>query len=284
MARRRCEPPPGPVADSSLIERVRRCARHRPLLVCTDGLCASVRAIRETCREPERRGAQGRPRLRPWRHVCIAQVVTRYQQRRVVAVERRIVEGTAARVETLRRRSPGDGVIHTADIERLNATFRERLAALTRRGRALAPASDLASGDVYNRYRLEFLHPPCESAGGWQGYDACHGGWYHRSWLDLSLFRLIHRLPRGQAHAEVMQGTAEFHHDIADALLPEADPVFDNATALDTAVHVLDPQPTVMQGLVGPLLFQGEFLTTGFLGGHEDLDLGQRKREEAQIL
>ena len=62
------------------------------------------------------------------------------------------------------------------------------------------------------------------------------------------------------------------------------DPVFDNATALDTAVHVLDPQPTVMQGLVGPLLFQGEFLTTGFLGGHEDLDLGQRKREEAQIL
>jgi transposase-like protein len=121
-----------------LIERVRRCARHRPLLVCTDGWCSSVRAIRETFREPERRGALGRPRLRPWRHVFIAQVVKRYQQRRVVAVERRIVEGTAARVATLRRRSQGDGVINTADIERLKATFRERLAALTRRGRALA--------------------------------------------------------------------------------------------------------------------------------------------------
>jgi len=121
-----------------LIARVRRCARHRPLLVCTDGLCSYVRAIRETFRDPERTGAQGRPRLRPWRHVCIAQVVKRYEQRRVVAVERRIVEGTPARVETLRRRSQGDGVINTAYIERLNATFRERLAALTRRGRALA--------------------------------------------------------------------------------------------------------------------------------------------------
>src|SRR5205823_3176491 len=59
-------------------------------------------------------------------------------QRRVVDVERRIVDGTPARVETLRRRSHGDGVINTAYIERLNATFRERLASLTRRGRALA--------------------------------------------------------------------------------------------------------------------------------------------------
>ena len=59
--------------------------------------------------------------------------------------------------------------------------------------------------------------------------------------LYLSLSRLNHRLPRGQAHPEVMQGTAEFHHDIADALLPQADPVFDDATALDTAVDMLDP-------------------------------------------
>jgi len=121
-----------------LIARVRGCARHRPLLFCTDGLCSYSRAIRETFRDPARTGAQGRPRLRPWRHILIAQVVKRYEQRRVVAVERRIVAGTPARVETLRRRSQGDGVINTAYIERLNATFRERLAALTRRGRALA--------------------------------------------------------------------------------------------------------------------------------------------------
>jgi transposase-like protein len=106
-----------------LIERVRRCAAHRPRLVCTDGLVASIRAIRETFRDPGQTGQGGRPRLRPWRHGWIAQVVKRYERRRVVETERRMVDGTPARVETLRRRSPGDGVIHTAYIERLNATW-----------------------------------------------------------------------------------------------------------------------------------------------------------------
>ena len=121
-----------------LIERVKRCAARRPLLVCTDGLVSYIRAIRETFREPAHTGQGGRPRLRPWRHVLIAQVVKRYARRRVVETERRIVDGTPARVETLRRRSQGDGVINTAYIERLNATFRACLASLTRRGRALA--------------------------------------------------------------------------------------------------------------------------------------------------
>src|SRR5437879_4086080 len=121
-----------------LIERVRRCAARRPLLICTDGLVSYIRAIRETFRDPVHTGQGGRPRLRPWRHVLIAQVVKRYERRRVVETERRVIDGTPARVETLRRRAQGDGVINTADIERLNATFRERLASLTRRGRALA--------------------------------------------------------------------------------------------------------------------------------------------------
>jgi hypothetical protein len=120
-----------------LIERVRRCAAHRPLLFCTDGLVSSIRAIRETFRDPVQTGQGGRPRLRPWRHVLIAQVVKRYEWRRVVETERRIVDGTPARVETLRRRSQGDGVINTAYIERLNATFRERLAPLAGRWHAI---------------------------------------------------------------------------------------------------------------------------------------------------
>jgi len=121
-----------------LIARVRRCAACRPLLVCTDGLGSYIRAIRETFRDPVQTGTGGRPRLRPWRHVLIAQVVKRYESRRVVDTQRRIVDGTPARVETLRRRSQGGGVINTAYIERLNATFRERLAPLARRCRALA--------------------------------------------------------------------------------------------------------------------------------------------------
>ena len=81
-----------------------------------------------------------------------------------------------------------------------------------------------------------------------------------------------------------MQRTTEFHHQIADALLPEAGPVFDDAAALDATVDMLDPQPTVLEGLVGPLLFPREVLATGFLGGHEDCHLGQRERQKTQIL
>jgi transposase-like protein len=121
-----------------LIERVRRCAARRPLLVCTDGLVSYIRATRETFRDPVHTGQGGRPRLRRWRHVLIAQVVKCYERRRVVETDRRIVDGTPARVATLQRRSQGDGVINTAYIERLNATFREHLAPLARRCRALA--------------------------------------------------------------------------------------------------------------------------------------------------
>jgi transposase-like protein len=92
-----------------LMERGRRRAVHRPLLGCTDGCVAYGRAMRETFREPQRPGAQGRPRLRPWHHLLVAQVVQRDAPRRVVAVEPRIIAGTAARVAPLLRRSPGAG-------------------------------------------------------------------------------------------------------------------------------------------------------------------------------
>src|SRR5262249_41764494 len=108
------------------------------LLVCPDGLVSYIRAIRETLRDPIHTGKGGRPRLRPWRHVFIAHVVKRYERRRVVATERRMIDGTPARVEPLRRRSQGGGVRQTGYMERLNATSRDGLAPLARRCRALA--------------------------------------------------------------------------------------------------------------------------------------------------
>ena len=42
-----------------LIERLRRCAAHRPLLFCTDGLVSYIRAIRETFRDPVHTGKDG---------------------------------------------------------------------------------------------------------------------------------------------------------------------------------------------------------------------------------
>jgi len=81
-----------------------------------------------------------------------------------------------------------------------------------------------------------------------------------------------------------MQGTAEFHHEITDALLPQAHPVFDDATTLDAAVDMLDPQPPLGQRLVGQVLLQGQLRTAGLLRRHEDLHLGKRERQKAQIL
>jgi hypothetical protein len=54
--------------------------------------------------------------------------------------------------------------------------------------------------------------------------------------------------------------------------------------ALDATVDMLDPQPTLVKCLVRLLLLQGELLAAWFLGGHEDLHLGQRERQEARIL
>jgi len=48
-----------------------------------------------------------------------------------------------------------------------------------------------------------------------------------------------------------MQGTADLYHHIADALLPEADPIFHNATALHTTVDMLDAEPPLVERLVG---------------------------------
>ena len=93
-----------------------------------------------------------------------------------------------------------------------------------------------------------------------------------------------HGQPRVQAYPEIVQGTAELHHEIADALLPQADPVFHNATTLDAAVDMLDPQPPLVERLVDQLLLQGQLRTAWLLRRHEDLYLRERERQEGQIL
>ena len=102
--------------------------------------------------------------------------------------------------------------------------------------------------------------------------------------IHLSLSRLNHWLPRGQAHPEIVQGTTEFHHQITDPLLPQADPVLHDATALDTAVDMLDAQPTLVERLVRPLVLQGQLLTAGLLRRHEDQHLRECEGQEPQIL
>lgn len=126
------------VLITALIRKVRACALCRPLLLCMDGCQAYLQAIRSVFREPIHSGKVGCPRLRPWDGILMAQVVKQYAGKRVMAIERRLVQGTIDQVQALLQRTQGGGVINTAYIERLNATFRSRIAALVRRGRSLA--------------------------------------------------------------------------------------------------------------------------------------------------
>jgi len=124
----------------ALMEQVRAgtSALTDAIVFCTDGFRAYVRAISEVFRQAIPSGHPGRPHLRPWLNICIAQTVKQYAQGRVVGVVRRIIQGTAEQIQAVIHWSQGHGVINTAFIERLNATFRQRLGTLVRRGRALA--------------------------------------------------------------------------------------------------------------------------------------------------
>lgn len=134
---------------TALVQQIRRCALCRPLLIGVDGWRAYVGAIQTVFREAMPTGACGRPTLRPWDGVVIAQVVKQYAQGHVVGVVRRIVQGTEGQVRDLLRRTQGGGVINTAYIERLNATFRSRLAGLVRRGRSLLRQTSTLRAGVY---------------------------------------------------------------------------------------------------------------------------------------
>jgi hypothetical protein len=81
-----------------------------------------------------------------------------------------------------------------------------------------------------------------------------------------------------------VQGTPEFHHEIADAFFPQADAVFDDATTLDTPIDMLDPQSTLVERLVRPLLLRRERLAAGFLGRPQELHPREREGQETQIL
>jgi transposase-like protein len=133
-----------------LVEKVKAAAQCcRPLLLCFDGLSAYLSACRQAFRLPVHTGKPGRPRLVPWPDVHLGQVIKRYAQRRVVSVERRIVQGSAAVVARLLRATQNGGVLNTAFIERLIATFRSRLALLVRRTRHLARKMDWVEEAVY---------------------------------------------------------------------------------------------------------------------------------------
>jgi len=81
-----------------------------------------------------------------------------------------------------------------------------------------------------------------------------------------------------------MQRTADFHDQIADADLPEAIGVMDDAAALDATVDGLDPDPATCDAPIGPFLGAREGPTPWLRGGHEALDVVACEGQEAEIL
>jgi hypothetical protein len=133
----------------ALLGRVRAGGPTQTVLLCTDGLARYARQAVRLFREPVRSGCRGRPRLGLPEGGLIAQVIKQYAQRRVVGVVRRVVVGTRAAVHAtvVTTQDRMTAVSNTASAERLNATFRARLAPLIRRTRvAVRHAATLEAG------------------------------------------------------------------------------------------------------------------------------------------
>jgi hypothetical protein len=172
------------------------------LLVCVDGLASYVTAFRRAFRAPVPTGRGGRPRLVLPAGFLLGQAVKQYAGRRVTGVAHRVVCGTAAAISAALGATHGGTVVNTAYIERLNAAFRQHLAPLVRRGRALARTeAALAAGMwlVGCAYNLCWFHEGLRQRAGpgaptkWRARTpAMAAGLTDRRWAlsDLLHFRL----------------------------------------------------------------------------------------------
>jgi hypothetical protein len=134
---------------TGLVQQVRAGAGRLDLLVCVDGLASYVTAFLRVFRTPVHTGRRGRPRLVLAAGFLLGQVVKQYAKRRVVSVKQRVVRGTAEAIAAVLEATGTGHGIHTAYIERLNATFRSALAPLVRRGRAIAHKGETLHAGMY---------------------------------------------------------------------------------------------------------------------------------------
>ena len=127
------------LADA-LLQHVRRAAQKlRPLLVLTDGWAAYPGSIQRAFREKAKvTPGPGRASLQVWPELHIGTIIKRSEKKRVVEITRKMAHGVLEQAIDLLELSRGGKDLNTAFIERLNGTFRERLASLTRKSRHAA--------------------------------------------------------------------------------------------------------------------------------------------------
>ncbi len=137
--------------DAALILRLAdllwRCALVAPCCWSRMASPATRRPLGRVFRTPQHTGQRGAPRRVPWPHLTVVQVIK--DRRGAVGMVSRLVTGTGARVQAALRATPGCAVANTAYIERLNGTFRARLACLARRTRSLARQEQTLAHGMY---------------------------------------------------------------------------------------------------------------------------------------
>lgn len=133
----------------ALTDQVRQIALCRELLLAVDGLSSYLKAFQRSFRTPyPEKGKKGRPRLISWPQIAIVQVV-KQRQEKVLTIDRRIAQGCEKMIAPLLNSTQAGGTINTAYIERLNASFRQRLAWLARRTRNLAQQSETLMAGMF---------------------------------------------------------------------------------------------------------------------------------------
>ena len=134
----------------ALAHKIKAVALCRPLLLAVDGLASYVTAFHNSFRTavPRWQSEKGRPKLFPWPNIAIVQVIKKRTEGQLT-ITRRIVQGCQEMVESLIYKTQGQGMINTAFIERLNATFRQRLNSLARRTRTLVCKVETLEAGMY---------------------------------------------------------------------------------------------------------------------------------------
>ena len=166
-----------------LVHVIRQMALCRPLLLAVDGLPGYVKAFRHAFRtNVPGAGRRGRYRKVSWPDIAIVRLI-KPNAANSWHIRREIVQGEAAMIERLRVATQGcAGVMNTAYIERLNATFRQRLAPLARRSRHLACQPQTI---VDGLYLIGVIYNFCQP----------HRSLRLKLWLPAQRYRWVARTP-----------------------------------------------------------------------------------------
>lgn len=110
--------------------------RGAPILWVTDGFAGWAAAVGKEFRNPLRTGKPGRPPLHLWPELSLVQIVKHKAGQRLLSITKRLVVGSwDAAQQIVGATQIQLGVFNTAYVERLNASLRTWIPALTRRSR-----------------------------------------------------------------------------------------------------------------------------------------------------